>query len=269
MPIMLSVPVPVCRLVISTARDNRQPHGNFVRNHLRAGAQRAHQRVVRVRRPARHDDAQHAQRRNAQHEQDADVHVGDGMGAAEGDDEERGEGGHGDHDRRAPEDQLVGVRGMMSSLISSFRASAKGCSRPCGPTRIGPSRTCMCARTLRSSQFMRDDGQRNADGDEQDVDGRPEHAAGFAGYAALKIQIDGVKALAVDLAQHDVQRSDDRDHVGDQQAAHHLVERLQIDERGRPHADAVGLRRTVAHDEVSELALGRFDRVIDLARPAA
>ena len=45
-------------------RDDRQPHGDFVRHHLRAGTQRTHQRVVRVRRPARHDDAQHAQRRN-------------------------------------------------------------------------------------------------------------------------------------------------------------------------------------------------------------
>ena len=44
--------------------------------------------------------------------------------------------------------------GMMSSLISSLRASAKGCSSPCGPTRMGPRRICMCARILRSSQFM-------------------------------------------------------------------------------------------------------------------
>ncbi len=44
--------------------------------------------------------------------------------------------------------------GMMSSLINSFRASAMGCSNPCGPTRIGPRRTCMCARIFRSSQFI-------------------------------------------------------------------------------------------------------------------
>ena len=44
--------------------------------------------------------------------------------------------------------------GMMSSLISSFSASAKGCSNPCGPTRMGPRRICMCARILRSSQFI-------------------------------------------------------------------------------------------------------------------
>ena len=49
---------------------------------------------------------------------------------------------------------LSAPSGMMSSLISSFSASAKGCSNPCGPTRMGPRRICMCARILRSSQFM-------------------------------------------------------------------------------------------------------------------
>ena len=44
--------------------------------------------------------------------------------------------------------------GMMSSLSNSLMASAMGCIKPCGPTRIGPSRTCMCARIFRSSQFI-------------------------------------------------------------------------------------------------------------------
>ena len=29
-------------------------------------------------------------------------------------------------------------KGIVSSLVNSFSASAKGCNRPCGPTRIGP-----------------------------------------------------------------------------------------------------------------------------------
>src|ERR1019366_1426212 len=45
--------------------------------------------------------------------------------------------------------------GMMSSLSSNFTASAMGCSRPCGPTRIGPSRTWKSASTLRSTSDMR------------------------------------------------------------------------------------------------------------------
>ena len=44
--------------------------------------------------------------------------------------------------------------GMMSSLSSSFSASAMGCSSPCGPTRIGPRRTWKSARTLRSTSTM-------------------------------------------------------------------------------------------------------------------
>ena len=44
--------------------------------------------------------------------------------------------------------------GMMSSFSSSLIASAIGCNSPCGPTRIGPSLTCMCASAFRSSQFI-------------------------------------------------------------------------------------------------------------------
>ena len=44
--------------------------------------------------------------------------------------------------------------GVMSSLIISFTASATGCRTPYGPTRIGPSRDCAQAITLRSSSTM-------------------------------------------------------------------------------------------------------------------
>jgi len=45
---------------------------------------------------------------------------------------ERGDGGNAG---REPEDGLVGIRRMMSSLSSSLKASAMGCSSPCGPVR--------------------------------------------------------------------------------------------------------------------------------------
>ena len=45
---------------------------------------------------------------------------------------------------------LSAADGTMSSLSSSFNPSAIGCSNPHGPTRIGPSRACMNAKTLRS-----------------------------------------------------------------------------------------------------------------------
>ena len=41
--------------------------------------------------------------------------------------------------------------GMMVSFISSFRPSANGCSRPNGPTTLGPLRSCIAASTLRSA----------------------------------------------------------------------------------------------------------------------
>src|SRR4051812_41606742 len=43
--------------------------------------------------------------------------------------------------------------GMMSSLNASFRPSARDWSRPNGPTRLGPGRTCMRATTRRSYQI--------------------------------------------------------------------------------------------------------------------
>ena len=44
--------------------------------------------------------------------------------------------------------------GVMSSLIISLIASAIGCRTPYGPTRIGPSRDCAHAMTLRSSSTI-------------------------------------------------------------------------------------------------------------------
>ena len=44
--------------------------------------------------------------------------------------------------------------GVMSSLRISLIASAIGWREPYGPTRIGPSRTCTHAMTLRSSRTM-------------------------------------------------------------------------------------------------------------------
>src|SRR5436305_14468741 len=44
--------------------------------------------------------------------------------------------------------------GQMSSLKNSFKASASGCSRPAGPTRLGPMRTWRRLMTRRSNQVM-------------------------------------------------------------------------------------------------------------------
>lgn len=35
------------------------------------------------------------------------------------------------------------VRGRIGSFINSFIASANGCRMPCGPTMLGPFRSCI------------------------------------------------------------------------------------------------------------------------------
>ena len=45
---------------------------------------------------------------------------------------------------------MLAALGLMSSLVKSLSASAIGCSRPKGPTRLGPMRTCMKPSSLRS-----------------------------------------------------------------------------------------------------------------------
>src|ERR1035438_5776949 len=47
---------------------------------------------------------------------------------------------------------------------------------------------------------------------------------------------------SIHLAEHDIQRTNNRHYVGHQAAPHHPVERLQIHERGRPHPTPRGLR---------------------------
>src|SRR5208282_3780398 len=44
--------------------------------------------------------------------------------------------------------------GVRSSLKINLAPSASGCSRPKGPTRVGPQRFWICADTLRSSQTL-------------------------------------------------------------------------------------------------------------------
>ena len=44
--------------------------------------------------------------------------------------------------------------GVRSSLNRNFTPSASGCSKPNGPTRVGPHRFCMWPTTLRSSQTV-------------------------------------------------------------------------------------------------------------------
>src|SRR5271166_219299 len=124
---------------------------------------------------------------------------------------------------------------------------------------MGPSRACMSAMTLRSINTM-----------------YPATSGTMA--TMMTAQSSGTQmeitkwrrfismSLAVHFSQHNVERPDDGHDVGHQMPANHLVKRFQIDERRRTNLHAVGLRSPVAHNVVAQLALGRFNRVIHLAR---
>src|SRR5277367_3132971 len=69
----------------------------------------------------------------------------------------------------------------------------------------------------------------------------------------------------IDLAEHNVERAEDRADVGQHVLAAQKIHRLKMREAGRAKFDAVGLVRAVGYQINAELALGRLDRRIDLA----
>src|SRR2546427_5052770 len=70
---------------------------------------------------------------------------------------------------------------------------------------------------------------------------------------------------SINFPKHDVQRSDQRDHVGDKMPDRHPLKRLQIDVRRRTNTHTIRLARSIAHHEHAKLALGSFYRVIYFA----
>src|ERR1700687_4209473 len=63
-------------------------------------------------------------------------------------------------------------------------------------------------------------------------------------------------ASSIDLAEHDVERADDRRDVGQHVAAADHVHGLQMGETRRPDLALVGLVGAVGHEVDAELALG-------------
>mmetsp|Transcript_17972 Transcript_17972/g.55975 ORF Transcript_17972/g.55975 Transcript_17972/m.55975 type:complete len:430 (-) Transcript_17972:116-1405(-) len=70
---------------------------------------------------------------------------------------------------------------------------------------------------------------------------------------------------AVDLAEDDVLRADDRDDVREHVTARHVVEAGEVEEAGRADATPVRARAAVGDEEDAKLALGRLDARIRLA----
>src|SRR5919112_6131956 len=73
-------------------------------------------------------------------------------------------------------------------------------------------------------------------------------------------------SLTIYLPEHDVQRADDGDHVGDEVADAHLPQRLEVDEARRPDADAVRAARAVRDEVAADFALRPLNRVVVVAR---
>src|SRR5579872_6395918 len=118
---------------------------------------------------------------------------------------------------------LSASSGIMSSLMSSFTASAIGCSRPCGPTRIGPRRACMSAMTLRSISTMYPaTSGRTATIITAQTSGTQMEIKKWRTFISM--------ALEVHFPEHDVQRSDDGHDIRHQMPANHFVKGLKINE---------------------------------------
>ena len=87
--------------------DEREAHRDFVADHLRRGAQRAEERVLRVRRPAGDNHAVHLDRGDRHHEQQAGVDVGERHFGPERNHRPGGQRRHDGHDRAEEEQALV------------------------------------------------------------------------------------------------------------------------------------------------------------------
>src|SRR6202035_2178343 len=122
----------------------------------------------------------------------------------------------------------------------------------------GPSRACISAMTLRSINTM----YPATSGSTATITTAQTNCTQMDITKLIRVCI----ALAVDFSQNDIERPDDRHNVRHQVSANHFVERLEVDQRRRANAHAGGLRRAIADDVISELALRRFDGVVDLAR---
>ncbi len=144
--------------------DDHEADGDFVGDHLRRRAQRAEERILRVRRPAAHDDAVDAERRDREDVEDADVEVGDHPLAPA-----IADSGITAQAASAVTVVTIGASrkialsapaGMIGSLKTNLSRSANDCSSPKAPTTLGPRRICTAAQTLRSiSSRIGDDEQ--------------------------------------------------------------------------------------------------------------
>ena len=145
-------------------RHDGQAHRDLVRDHLRARAQAAQQRVRRAGGPAAEHDAVDGHRGAGEQHQHGHRHVGELQRRLVAEDATIGPNGMTESAVNAQIAEITGAKknttlsavfGRMSSLNGHFMPSARVCSRPNGPTWFGPGRTAIRATTRRSNQTPR------------------------------------------------------------------------------------------------------------------
>src|SRR5213083_608947 len=85
-------------------------------------------------------------------------------------------------------------------------------------------------------------------------------------WAGSRHRRGGGRSSAIDLPEHDVERAEDRGYVGEHVAPAEEIHGLEVGKAGRPDFALVGLVAAVGDEIDAELALGRLDRGVDLAR---
>src|SRR3954465_2666014 len=74
-----------------------------------------------------------------------------------------------------------------------------------------------------------------------------------------------ITASSINFPEHNIDRANDGDHVGDHLAFRHQGQGREVDETRAAKMDARGLRAAVGFDVAAEFALRAFNRVVDFA----
>ena len=132
--------------------DDDEADRDLVGDHLRRRAQRAEERILRVRSPAAHDDAVDAERGDREEVEDADIDVGDRPAAAERDHRPgRRAPAWQVTQRRQQEDALVGAGRDDRLLEHELEQVGEGLQQAEGADHVGAAAHLHAAQILRSA----------------------------------------------------------------------------------------------------------------------
>src|SRR5579872_3574045 len=147
-------------------RDDHEADRDFVRDHLRRGAQSGEERIFRIRRPAGHDDSIDAKRGNREKIEYADIDVADRPTVRKRDHRPSGKREDRRHQRRQKEYPLIGAGGNQRLLDDEFQKVGEALQQPPGPDDVRAA-----AKLNRRPDFaigVKDIGGEEQQGDEQD-----------------------------------------------------------------------------------------------------